>query len=186
MKDLIRMQNLAKRNSLNKEEIAKKSTLIQKNLEELPEYQEAKTVLFYYGIKNEVQTKKIIQKAIETGKKVLLPKTEFEKRKMALVEIKSLEDLEKTKQGLLEPKGKKEETNKIDLIILPGVAFDLEGGRLGQGMGFYDSLLRKTATEVKLAGLSFEENIEEKVPTESHDIKMDIIITDKKTTRCTK
>ena len=186
MKDLIRMQNLAKRNTLDKEQIKQKSSLIQEKLEQLPEYQEAKAILFYFGVKNEVQTGKMIKSTLEKGKKVFLPKTNFEKRTISIVQINSLENLVETKQGLFEPEGKEETVETIDLIILPGVAFDLEGRRIGQGMGFYDSLLRKTKTNVPLVGLCFEENIEEEIPTESHDIEMNIIITDQKTTRCKK
>ena len=124
--------------------------------------------------------KELIEKALSLGKRVCLPATNFEKKAMVPREINSLEEVAETSQGLFEPKTQKPvETKEINLIIIPGVAFDRTGARIGRGMGFYDSLLRKTSTKIPLIGLCFEENLEEKIPTESHDIKMDIVITDK-------
>ncbi len=185
MKQITRLKNLAKRNSLSKKEIEEKSNAIQKLVEELPEFKKAKCIILYYGVNNEVETNKLIEKAIALEKRVALPATNFEKRAMVPREINSLEELKETTQGLFEPKTQKPvESKEIDLIIIPGVAFDKAGSRIGRGMGFYDSLLRKTSTKTPLVGLCFEENLEESIPTESHDVKMDIVITDKETIRC--
>ncbi len=184
MKDITRMRNLAKRNSLSKNEVEAKSRLIWEKLGALPEFQKAKTIMFYYSVNNEVQTKGLIEKAIKEGKVVALPATEFEKRKMIPAKIESVNDVEKTPQGLFEPKEKKEiKTKELDLIILPGVAFDRQGHRIGMGKGFYDSLLRKTSTKISLIGICFDENFEELIPIESHDVKMDIIVTDRQVVR---
>ena len=185
MKQIARMQNLAKRNSLSKKQVEEKSNAVQKLVEELPEFKKAKYIMLYYGVNNEVETKALIEEAISLGKRVVLHVTNFEKRAMVPREINSIEELAKTKQGLFEPKTQKPvETKEIDLIIIPGVAFDKNGSRIGRGMGFYDSLLRKTSTKIPLIGLCFEENLEEKIPIESHDVKMDIVVTDKKIIRC--
>lgn len=185
MKEIARLKNLSKRNSLSKKQVKEKSNAVQKLVEELPEFKNAKCIMLYYGVNNEVETKALIEKALTLGKRVALPATNFEKRAMVPREINSIEELAKTKQGLFEPKTQKFiETKEIDLIIIPGVAFDKSGSRIGRGMGFYDSLLRKTSTKIPLIGLCFEENLEEHIPIESHDVKMNIVITDKKIIKC--
>lgn len=184
MKEIARMRNLAKRNSLSKKEVKEKSRLIAQAFTELPEFAQAKTAMFYYGIENEPETREIIEKALEMGKKVSLPVTDFEKRTMKTIEISSTNELKENKFGLVEPVGeKKVEANSLDLIVMPGVAFDREGNRIGRGKGFYDSMLRKTNTGVILIGLCFEENLEENIPSQSHDVKMNIIVTDKEVIR---
>jgi 5-formyltetrahydrofolate cyclo-ligase len=185
MKEIARMQNLAKRNALSKEQVESKSKCIEERLAALPEFSSAKAVMLYYGVNNEVQTAGIIERALRGGKRVALPATNFEKRAMVPMEISGLEELQATKQGLLEPKTQRPVmTGELDLVILPGVAFDKSGGRLGRGRGFYDALLRKTSTKVPLIGLCFEENLEERLPCESHDVKMDIVVTEERAIRC--
>ncbi len=185
MKEIARLRNLAKRNSLSRQQIEKKSKQIEERLLALPEFEKAKIVMAYYGVRNEVETKGIIQKALQAGKIVALPVTDFEKKTVVPILINSLEQLQKTQFGLVEPTSKKPvETTELDLIIVPGVAFDKSGCRIGRGKGFYDELLRKTSTEITLVGLCFEENLEERLPSESHDVKMDLIVTDKQVIRC--
>lgn len=185
MKEIVRMQNLSKRNSLSKQEVKKKSLLIEENLLRLPEFEKAESAMFYYGIDNEVETQNLIEKALQAGKKVFLPVTDFAKRKITPTEISSLESLQKTKKGLLEPKsGKEAKATDLDIIIVPGIAFDRQGSRIGTGRGFYDNLLRRVSTKIPLVGLCFEENLEESLPHESHDVKMDIVVTDKAVVRC--
>ena len=185
MKEIARLKNLSKRNSLTKKQVKQRSNEVQKLVEELPEFKNAKCIMLYYGVNNEVETRSLIEKALSLGKRIALPATNFEKRAMVAREINSLDELAETSQGLLEPKTQKPvEAKEIDLIIVPGVAFDKTCSRIGRGMGFYDSLLRKTSTKIPLIGLCFEENLEEKLPIESHDVKMNIVITDKKIIRC--
>ncbi len=187
MKEIARLKNLSKRNSLSKKQVEEKSNAVQKLVKELPEFEKAKCVMLYYGVNHEVQTKNLIEDALALGKRVALPSTNFEKRAMVPREINSLEELAETKQGLFEPKTQNPiEAKEIDLIIIPGVAFDKNGSRIGRGMGFYDSLLRKTSTKIPLIGLCFEENLEEHIQIESHDVKMDIVVTDKQIIMCKK
>ncbi len=184
MKAILRLENLGRRNSLGKEQVHKKSLAVQELFLGLPEFAKAKSLLVYYGVNNEVKTQGIIEKALEQGKQVCLPITDFEKKKIELGKISSLTELEKTKQGLMEPKLFKEvKKEELDLVVLPGIAFDRQGNRIGQGLGFYDSLLRKASTRIKLVGLCFDENLEKGIPSESHDVKMDIVVTDKEAIR---
>jgi len=179
MKELLRMQNLEKRNSLGVKEIAQKSNAIKEKLFLLQEFKESKKIMVYAGVKNEVQTGKIIEEALALGKIVAVPQTDFEKKEMRAVQISSLADLKETKFGLLEPEsGKEIPAKELGLIIVPGIAFDLKGTRLGYGRGFFDRFLRKT--NGKKIGLAFECNIEEKIPSSAHDVQMDKIITEKR------
>jgi len=187
MKEISRLQNLAKRNSLSKQQVERKSQAIQERFLDLPEFKNAQAIMLYFSIKNEAKTKGIIEKTLQLGKKVVLPVTNFENRKIVPTELGSLKELKKTRQGLFEPTGKNQvKTSELQLVVVPGIAFDTQGSRIGTGKGFYDSLLRRTTTKVPLVGLCFEENLEEALPKESHDVKMDIIVTDKKVIRCKK
>ena len=181
MKELLRMQNLQKRNSLSAKAIEEKSLFIQEKLFLLKEFKEAGKILFYVGVKTEVRTKQMILDALALGKIVCVPKSDFEKKIMNAVQIKNLNDLEETQFGLLEPKrGKEVPAEELDLIIVPGVAFDLRGTRLGYGGGFFDKFLRKTSRNAVKIGLAFECNLEESLPVTSHDEKMNKIITEEK------
>jgi len=184
MKEIARMQNLAKRNSMPGEKVEKKSSLIREKLLALSEFQKSEKLMLYFSVKNEAGTRQLIKEALGQGKQVFLPKT-IGSNKMVPVQISSIEEAKKTKQGLFEPAGKKEaKPSSLDLIVVPGVAFDMQGNRIGMGLGFYDELLRKTSTRVRLVGLCFDENLVESLPTESHDVKMNLIVTDKQVIRC--
>jgi len=173
------MQNLQKRNSLNKRELLEKSEAIKERLFAQPEFRKAKKILFFAGIKNEVQTEEMISDALALGKTVCVPKTDFEKQKMSAVIISSFEELKEKKFGLLEPEsGKEIFPEEIDLIIVPGVAFDTQGRRLGLGKGFFDKFLQETRRDASKIALSFECNIEKSVPYASHDMLMNKIITE--------
>ena len=182
MKQLVRMQHLTVRNSLLKEEIEEKSKKIANSFLKMKQMQSAKTILIYIGVKSEVQTLELIKKLLLDGKKVIVPITLFNERELILSEIKGVKNLIEKKNGLIEPKEIPEnpiKAEELDLIVIPGVAFDKEGYRIGTGFGFYDKLLRKVSSKMPLIGFCFEENLVERLPAESHDIKMNIVITDK-------
>ncbi|MDD5162754.1 MAG: 5-formyltetrahydrofolate cyclo-ligase [Candidatus ainarchaeum sp.] len=181
MKKLLRLQNLQKRNSLSQKEIIEKSFAIKERLFSLQEFKKSEKILFYVGIKSEARTSEMIGEALGLGKTVAVPLCDFEKKEMRAVQINSLDCLEEKKFGLLEPKtGKKIPVQEIDLIIVPGTAFDLKCERLGYGGGFFDRFLKKTKKSAKKIGLAFECNIEKKIPSTSRDVKMDKIITEKR------
>ncbi|MBN2066963.1 MAG: 5-formyltetrahydrofolate cyclo-ligase, partial [Candidatus Diapherotrites archaeon] len=150
----------------------------------LEQVQGAKTLLLYVGVKSEAQTLNLIEQLLKMGKTVAVPVTDFEKHDIKPVQITSTSSLKEGKAGLLEPKAiRAVETKAIDLIVVPGIAFDREGRRIGSGFGFYDKLLRKVSCKVPLVGFCFQENLVEMLPAESHDIKMDMVITDKELIR---
>ncbi len=183
MKDLLRIKHLQHRNTLSEREVRKKSIAIGEKLFSLPEFKQAKTILFFASIGNEPSTYKMIEHSLQKGKRVAVPITSFREKSLCLSEISSLEDLEKKESGLIEPKKEKicdVPLESIDLIIVPGVCFDEEGYRIGYGGGFYDKLLRKAPRKAFIVGLCFEQNIEKRLPRQSHDAKMDKIVTEEK------
>lgn len=178
-KSRIRDEMSRKRNALTREETESKSAAIAANLMKTAEYEDAKAVMFYAAKGNEVQTKGMIKAAIKEGKKVLLPITNTAAKEIEISEIKNYNrDLKKGEHGIMEPKEKSEVDEKlIGAVIAPGVAFDVEGHRLGYGLGYYDKLLRRLTNAVKI-GLAYDFQVVERLPRESHDERMGIIVTE--------
>lgn len=136
-------------------------------------FKEAKVVLLYYSMDDEVYTHNFVEKHYKT-KTILLPCVDGDD--LILRQYLGIESMKAGEQfGILEPVGKEfNDLEKIDLMIIPGVAFDEEKNRLGRGRGFYDRLL-KTVNATKI-GVCFDFQIVEQVPTEDFDVKMDVVI----------
>lgn len=142
-------------------------------------YKKSKVLFTYVSFGSEVDTLALIEKAISDGKTVCIPKTNFEDKEMKAIKIESLRELIKTKQGILEPIGGEElNIDSIDFIIMPGVAFDFNGNRIGYGAGFYDRFLNKQRKKSIKVALCYETQIIEDAMAEEHDIKVDYIITE--------
>lgn len=182
-----------KRDSMTAGSVEAKSSAIAENLMGIIEYRKAKAVLFYAAKGNEVATRNLIEKALKEGKRVLLPITNAAAREIEVAEITDYDsDLKKGAFGIMEPNTDRkmktsgaEAGEKIDAVIVPGIAFDREGHRLGYGHGYYDKLLHRLAGNengrkgsiVKI-GLAYDCQIVEKLPRESHDLPMDLIVTE--------
>lgn len=136
-------------------------------------FKEAKVVLLYYSMDDEVYTHDFVEKHYKT-KTILLPCVDGDD--LILRQYLGIESMKAGEQfGILEPVGKEfNDLEKIDLMIIPGVAFDEEKNRLGRGRGFYDRLL-KTVNATKI-GVCFDFQVVEQVPTEDFDVKMDVVI----------
>ena len=121
-----------------------------------------------------------MEEALREGKRVLLPKVRG--REIYLGEIKALEkDVEKGSFGILEPKEvsfKKVSPQEIDLVILPGIAFDLKGGRIGYGKGYYDRFLRKLPKRIPLIGLAYDFQVVKNIFGKKHDRRVSKVITE--------
>lgn len=150
-----------------------KNEKIREELKNLEIYKNAKSVFIFISYKSEVDTKKIINMIIEDGKKLLVPLVKGSE--MIAVEVKGIEDLEKNKMGILEPKSG-EEVKDVDLTITPGLAFDKDGFRLGYGGGYYDKFFAKVET-IKM-GIGYSDQMVEKVIHEDYDKKLDYLLTD--------
>lgn len=139
----------------------------------LPQIKKAKSVLLYYPHKNEINTLPLINAFLKQGKTVLLPKVEG--LNIIPVIFKDLSQLKEGYAGIKEPEGKAISPEEIDIVIVPGVAFDKKGHRLGYGKGYYDRFLSKT-NALKI-GLAYDFQIVENLPAEEHDVPLDLIIT---------
>ncbi len=152
------------------------------------EYQKAKTVLWYLDARSEVRTRHYIPTALQSDKKIVVPYCVdgF----LQLFHLKTMEDLTVGMYKILEPKAElrdkpeyRVEVQELDLIVVPGVAFDRRGARMGHGFGYYDKLLEHARTDAPLIALAFECQLFEEIPTAPHDIFMDQLMTEKTTYR---
>lgn len=179
-KDSFRNNIFAFRKNLCNELYEEKSQIIFNKLINNKWYLEADTIISYVSINNEVDTYGIINKAFSDRKKVAVPK--ITDKKMDFYFIKSLRELKKGYFNIPEPINTSNicipdniNSGKM-LMIVPGVAFDINNNRLGYGGGFYDKYLCKY--KMNTIAICFKEQIFDKLPIDEHDIKMDLIISD--------
>lgn len=184
-KKALRKETLTKRKNLD---TAEKENMDEKILDRFFEskyYKEAKKIFIYISYDSEIDTIKIIDKAFKDGKKIYVPRTEFESRLMDAVEITSFDNLIKSSYGILEPSINTPyiNPNELDLIVVPGVAFDRKGGRMGYGAGFYDRYFKKinknNIERITKIALAYDFQVLEEVPMSAQDVPVDYIITEK-------
>lgn len=147
-------------------------------MESLKEFKTAKTILIYASMKNEIDTLQIIKKHFKE-KKLVLPTVCQDTNTLKLYHLENLKELKKGYQGILEiPHCTKNTTspNEIELCIIPGLAFDLRGNRIGYGKGFFDSLLKNI--KAKKIALAYDFQIYEILPTHESDIPINSIVTE--------
>jgi len=190
----LRQEFLKRRDNLSRDEINSKSEKIEKKLFALPEFQRAKTVMFYVSFRSEVKTEKMIRNALNLKKRIAVPVVDGEK--IVVSEIKNLkEELIEGSFGIREPKKefrRRMNQKKIDLVVVPGVVFDKRGGRLGYGRGYYDRFLRSKSIRSRmnhshqcaLIGFAFDLQIARKIPLVEKDMKVDKIVTESRIIDC--
>lgn len=186
-KKTIRQEILHKRDSIPENIKKEKDTAIRQRIIRLPEFTDAETILFYASFRSEVDTSEMIKITLGQGKRAILPKVDKENKKLKLYEIKNMNELVQGYMGISEPsvsEGKLTELDDIDLIIIPGAAFDIHGNRLGYGAGFYDRLLSGMKNKIPVIAPAYEEQIVEKIPSEPHDVKVTKIVTDMRVIEC--
>lgn len=178
----LREKILSVRNELKAEEAENKSRIIMDKLTSLDEYKNSNTVFVYMSFKNEVNTHKLIEKMLSDDKRVVIPYTDTKNTEIIPSEIKSLkDDLILNSFGYYEPvleNVKQVSPGELDLIIAPGVVFDEDLNRVGFGKGYYDRILSRKRKDAKVIAVAYEFQVVDEVPTEPHDIKMDMIITE--------
>ncbi len=185
-KQNLRISTVKKRKSLKNQQLIEMSEEIKNSIFSMNEFKNASKILFYVSYNNEVNTHEMIKECLSSKKTVIVPKTYVEKKELILSELSEWNHLEIGAYNILEPKNeyiKEVSIESIDLFIIPGVAFDLNGNRIGHGKGYYDKLLRKKQNAPFIA-LAFEIQIVENIPAEIHDIKMDKIVTEKRIINC--
>ena len=189
MKNKIRAEVLKRRNSIPLDLKKLKDDAIKKKLFNLEEFIDAKCVLMYVSFRTEVDTLGQLEGILNLGKKLIVPHVDSKQKTLTLYEIKKTSELVPGYMGIPEPKveeGRTVELKDIDVIVIPGTGFDINGNRLGYGGGYYDRLLSNADKAIPKIALAFEEQIAEDIPAESHDMKVDIIVTDERVIRCYK
>lgn len=176
--------------SLPPQQVADRSRLACANVARLPEFRSAGVVMVYLSMPSELDTTPLVLDAFQAGKTVLAPKVSWEHLHMEALEIRSLDDgLATTTKGpvIREPAyGEPWPAEEIDLIILPALAFDPCGNRLGRGMGFYDRFMAHSRLRAFKCGLAFSEQVIDRVPTTNGDLPVDALVTDQMVLRLTR
>lgn len=177
MKKEIRKDMIKLRNSYDEKVLDKLSSKIADNIFNWKEYKNSKSIMLYSSIKSEVRTKNILIKALEDFKIVALPKT-LDMGNMIACIVKDINELKIGAYNILEPNNCSIlNKDSIDIVFVPGVAFDYKGYRLGYGAGYYDRFL-KDYNGIKI-GVCYSFQLINDVFPDKHDIKMDYLVTEK-------
>lgn len=176
-KAALRKEMLVKRNSLSDEEANRFSEEITKRILNVTHVKEAKTIAVYIVKGSEVRTKELIAELLKRNIEILVPVT-MDEEKIEFYRFVSFDELIAGRFGILEPKTKIKPSREPDVVIVPGVAFDLDLHRLGYGKGYYDRLFKKLKT-FKI-GICYEMQVVEKIPKHEHDQRLDLTITEQR------
>jgi 5-formyltetrahydrofolate cyclo-ligase len=185
-KAYLRKEILSRRDRIPEAARKIKGSKIQERLFALQEFRASKAVFFFASFRSEADTFVMIRKSLDEGKKVVLPKVEG--KDLGLYEIRGLDELVPGCMGIPEPSvlgdDRKVGINDVDIVIIPGAAFDETGNRIGYGGGYYDRLLAGLRKSVPVIAPAYEEQVIDSVPAEPHDKKVSIIVTDRREIRC--
>ena len=179
-KSQLRREMISLRNELSNDEIQKNSKKIFDRICEHSIYKDSKCIFSYMSFRNEVDTREFHNRILEDHKVLLLPKV-LSKTVMEFYEVSHLDQLVKSKMGILEP----DETCTLykdfvekSLMIVPGVGFSKDFKRLGYGGGYYDRYLEKHKNYLVCCGAAFECQWVKDIPCLDHDFLMDLIVTE--------
>ena len=179
----IRARSRARRRKQpNKDQLSRR---ICRKLAALAEYADAGVVMFYVDTASEVRTRRFLPAAWGQGKRTVVPCCAG--ARLELFYIESIDELAPGTLRIPEPTAeirgradRKAELSEVDLIVMPGVAFDRRGGRIGQGEGYYDKLLATVPARTTLVALAFECQLVDEIPMSPHDVHVDKVITEKR------
>lgn len=177
----IRQKILAARTRMSNEEKSKASARIVEKLIQHSLFEESQVIFTFVPFGHEVDIRPFLFEAEKKGKEVLIPRTHTEQRRMQLFRFQGGDDLISGANGIPEPNATKEEwTNlkDIDTILVPGVAFDRNGGRIGYGGGYYDRFFVRDSPHARRVAPCFSCQVVSDVPTEPHDIRVHELITE--------
>ena len=177
MKKIIRKEILEKRDMLDKSQVEELSSEIRINVLKWDKFINASTIMIYSNYKNEVITRGIIEDCFKMNKRLVLPKSLKESHDILPCIVNSFDELISGVYGIFEPDGRNViEKSEIELVFVPGVAFDTNGDRIGHGAGYYDRFLNDYKG-IK-AGICYGFQIVENAWPNEMDVKMDYLITE--------
>ncbi len=181
-KAAIRKTVLALRDALPEGERASLSRAVLRQILDLPSYQRSGVVLAYASFGSELETDAFLRRVLEDGKTLVLPKVESSG--LVLYEARDLKsDLASGTWGIREPRPDRcpaATPDLVDFALVPGSAFDRDGGRLGYGGGFYDRLISSGLDDAPLVSGAFGVQMVDRVPTGPRDVPVDLVVTEKK------
>ena len=178
IKEIIREKMRRQRKKLTSDEVQEKSEIIRYKLEGRKAFKEADTIMMYISSFKEPQTLPIIEKLLESGKKVVVPVSVTATNTIIPTYLESLNELKRGAYGILEPTIiRPVNIDDIDVIVVPGIAFDMHRNRLGFGKGYYDRLLEDCSA--KKIALCYDFQIVSDLPATDYDVPMDLILTEK-------
>ena len=176
---------LATRDEFREDFVTKESETLQRRVLLMEEFRTVRRIGLYSPFGNEVRTDLLFEEGNRNRKELYYPAVDPEDQTVAYFRIMDLGELVRTEEGKLEPSGKQSklrDLNTLNALIVPGVVFDLEGGRIGFGKGFYDDCLEKFRG-VRIA-LAYDFQVVSKLPTAAAGRKVDWIATEKRLIRC--
>ena len=151
----------------------------------MPAYAAAKTVMWYVDAGSEVRTRHTLPEVLTHSKRVVVPWCVIETNQLELFLLEDMSELVEGAYKILEPKSelrnlatKRVLPDELDLVMVPGTAFDVRGGRMGQGKGYYDRLLSGARPDAPLVGMAFDCQIFDEIPVAPHDVFMDTVLTE--------
>lgn len=186
-KQVLRKLTIERRDAMARAERERFAEHITAQLLTMPTYAQAQTVMGYMSFGSEFDTASFVLQVLNAGKRLVLPRVDKTARKLVLYQVEDLRDLEAGVWGIREPRmgSPLVSLNEIDFLLMPGVAFDRTGNRLGYGAGFYDRLLAsapetkqpQTTVSKKVAAV-FSVQVVDSVPTTENDQRVDFIMTE--------
>ncbi len=186
-KERLRRRVLQLRDQQSSVELETKSRRIMDAVVGLPEYRKSRVVASYVDKDSEVRTRPLIRKALTSRKRVLVPIVDKENRDLLYSEIKGLDELGPGAYEIPEPKPRFRKIRELEsagIVVVPGIAWDLDGYRLGWGKGYFDTVLKRLPDKSVSVGLAFDLQIVDRVPRAQFDLPVDIIVTESRVVHC--
>lgn len=179
-KSTLRNAMLARRHLLTAAEQESYGRVIQNTFLELDAYARASSIALYLPVNGEVPTAEILDHALHAGKSIYLPVVDH--HRIILRQYSQEDTLKPGRFGILEPSAGclTADPQLIDVFVIPGVVFDLAGNRGGYGKGYYDRLLHFCGKDATLVGICYDFQLVEHMAVELHDVKMDMVITERR------
>ena len=171
--------------AMSPEQLRSKSQAACRRMIQTTEFQAARTVMLYLPMPGELDISMLAGAVLQSSKQLLLPRVDWHQRQMSPIAVQSLDSCSDPHfPGIRQPiGGKPVPLHQIDLVVAPGLAFSFAGGRLGRGKGFYDRFLSQPHLSALRSAVAFHEQCRQDIPTEPHDVSLQMIVTDQEVLR---
>lgn len=159
---------------------ASASNAVRQHLQPLPVWQKARAVAATVAFRGEIESYPLLEEVLRSGKRLCLPRVSPDKSRLTFHVVKDLKVLSPGTYGILEPPAKEPvDIRSIDLVLVPGLAFDRQGYRLGFGAGYYDQVIPLMSPDAAAVGLCYSFQVLDRVPRAPHDVPVHALLTEK-------